>query len=149
MRAGKCPSSRQCRTNTPDCVSRNGATEVVKWEILAGNKADALTSVTTAPKTGFETTIVLESTSAFTQARAYDGWSEHLLLSAFQLICGVKLQPKAGSSARAQSTLLIAPSWAKVLWQTYRSHRKLHDTGQVQIEVQSSLCYVGVYQTVR
>ncbi len=40
-------------------ASWNGATDVAAWRVLAGASATSLTAVTTAPASGFETTIAV------------------------------------------------------------------------------------------
>ncbi len=53
-------------------VSWNGSTEVASWELLAGERADALRLVATAPRSGFETTIPSATRAAVYVARARD-----------------------------------------------------------------------------
>jgi arylsulfotransferase ASST len=53
-------------------VSWNGATEVARWQILAGRDVGHLSSVTSAPKTGFETAIPVQTSEDFVAVRALD-----------------------------------------------------------------------------
>jgi hypothetical protein len=53
-------------------VSWNGATDVARWELLAGADANALAPVGSATRAGFETTITAKSTAAVIAMRAYD-----------------------------------------------------------------------------
>ncbi len=55
-------------------VSWNGATEVVRWRVLAGSNADHLRRVKDVAKTGFETSIPISSAAySAVQALARDG----------------------------------------------------------------------------
>jgi Arylsulfotransferase (ASST) len=45
-------------------ASWNGATDVASWRVRSGPGTDALTAATTAPRTGFETSVVVPSTAA-------------------------------------------------------------------------------------
>ncbi len=56
---------------TSVAVSWNGATEVASWRVLAGASASALAPVTTAPKSGFETTIAVGG-GPYVQVQALD-----------------------------------------------------------------------------
>ena len=53
-------------------VSWNGATEVAKWEVLAGEEANALAPVTTAEWSNFETRIPVSSTDKVFEVKALD-----------------------------------------------------------------------------
>lgn len=53
-------------------VSWNGATEVAKWQVLAGKDVGNLAALTSAPKTGFETTIPIRTGQEFVAVRALD-----------------------------------------------------------------------------
>jgi hypothetical protein len=50
-------------------ASWNGATEVASWKLLAGSSASSLSAVTTAPRSGFETTIAT-APAAFYEVQA-------------------------------------------------------------------------------
>jgi hypothetical protein len=54
-------------------VSWNGATEVARWQVVAGSDPQHLRGVRTAAKTGFETKIVLPARAAYVAVRALDG----------------------------------------------------------------------------
>jgi len=62
-------------------VSWNGATDVRRWEVLAGSDAQHLTALRTAAKTGFETAIPLTSNAAAFSVRALDRGGEVLASS--------------------------------------------------------------------
>jgi hypothetical protein len=51
-------------------VSWNGATEVDRWEVLAGSNADQLDKVRTYARRGFETAIPLPSGGAYVAVSA-------------------------------------------------------------------------------
>jgi hypothetical protein len=53
-------------------VSWNGATEVARWQLLAGPNGDQLALVANAAKDGFETTITVRNTQPFIALRALD-----------------------------------------------------------------------------
>jgi hypothetical protein len=53
-------------------ASWNGATDVAVWVVLAGNSANALAAVASAPRTGFETAILVPGEPAFVAVRALD-----------------------------------------------------------------------------
>jgi Arylsulfotransferase (ASST) len=53
-------------------VSWNGATEVARWQVLAGKDVGNLSAVTSAPKTGFETAIPIQTSADFVAVRALD-----------------------------------------------------------------------------
>ena len=54
-------------------VSWNGATAVSTWRLLAGPSPTALTPLTTAPKSGFQTTIQAHTAGPYVQVQALDG----------------------------------------------------------------------------
>jgi hypothetical protein len=53
-------------------VSWNGATQVARWQILAGQTAGSLAPVKKVPKTGFETQVDLPSSASMFAVRALD-----------------------------------------------------------------------------
>lgn len=53
-------------------ASWNGATEVASWKVLAGASASTLAPVTSAPRSGFETTIKALTTGPWVQVQALD-----------------------------------------------------------------------------
>ncbi len=53
-------------------ASQNGATEIARWEILAGTSRDSLAAVSTTPRTGFETGVLVDSAGPFFAVRALD-----------------------------------------------------------------------------
>jgi hypothetical protein len=53
-------------------VSWNGATEVSSWRVLAGSSASSLATVTSAAKSGFQTTIAALTTGPYVQVQALD-----------------------------------------------------------------------------
>jgi hypothetical protein len=53
-------------------ASWNGATEVETWEVLAGPRSDELESMGSAPRNGFETTMVVSTSDRFVAVRAKD-----------------------------------------------------------------------------
>src|SRR3954447_21853634 len=53
-------------------VSWNGATDVARWELLAGADANALAPIGSATRAGFETAITAKSTAPLLAMRAYD-----------------------------------------------------------------------------
>jgi Arylsulfotransferase (ASST) len=53
-------------------ASWNGGTEVTSWEVLAGPRSDGLEPVGSAPRIGFETTMVVRTSSRYVAARAKD-----------------------------------------------------------------------------
>jgi hypothetical protein len=54
-------------------VSWNGATEVKRWQVLAGKDVGDLTAIASAAKTGFETAIPVTTSEDFVAVRALDG----------------------------------------------------------------------------
>ena len=57
-------------------ASWNGATEVVKWQVLAGPGAGQLRPVQTVAKNGFETPIRLGKSAAFYSVKALQAASD-------------------------------------------------------------------------
>jgi hypothetical protein len=53
-------------------ASWNGATEVTSWEVLAGPRPEGLESVGSAPRNGFETTMVVSTSDQYVAVRAKD-----------------------------------------------------------------------------
>jgi Arylsulfotransferase (ASST) len=53
-------------------VSWNGATQVASWRVLAGSSSGALAPVSTAAKSGFETTITAPSAGPYVAVQALD-----------------------------------------------------------------------------
>ena len=53
-------------------ASWNGATEVTRWELLAGPSADALQPVASAPRSGFETALEANTDAPYVAVRALD-----------------------------------------------------------------------------
>ena len=53
-------------------ASWNGATEIHRWQVLAGRDANHLQLVKTVPKRGFETSIAVETDQRFVGIRALD-----------------------------------------------------------------------------
>ncbi len=51
-------------------VSWNGATEVARWRLLAGNASGSINAVRTVPKNGFETAIAIGSSKRFLAVQA-------------------------------------------------------------------------------
>jgi hypothetical protein len=54
-------------------VSWNGATEVASWRVLAGASSSSLAPVTTAPKSGFQTTLTVHTAGPYVAVQALDG----------------------------------------------------------------------------
>ncbi len=65
-------AKRESASEVAVYVSWNGATEVAKWEVLAGEAADALAPVTTAEWSNFETRIPVASTDTVFEVKALD-----------------------------------------------------------------------------
>ena len=63
-------------------ASWNGATEVARWEALAGSKVNALQPIGSAPRGGFETTISVRTSAPLVAARALDAAGKVLGTSA-------------------------------------------------------------------
>jgi hypothetical protein len=59
-------------------ASWNGSTEVASWEVLAGPRSDGLESVGSAPRNGFETTMVVSTSDQYVAVRA-KGYSGSVL----------------------------------------------------------------------
>jgi hypothetical protein len=59
-------------------ASWNGATQVVRWEVLAGPSSSSLKVVATSPRTGFETTIKLTKNYGAYEVRALSSKGEVL-----------------------------------------------------------------------
>ena len=53
-------------------MSWNGATDVARWELLAGADAHTLAPIGSANRAGFETAVTAKSTAALVAMRAYD-----------------------------------------------------------------------------
>ena len=53
-------------------ASWNGATNVTSWDVLAGQRADALVRAGSAPRTGFETSIPVHGAAAFVRVVGRD-----------------------------------------------------------------------------
>ena len=64
-------------------ASWNGATEVDRWEILAGSDPSAMATVAVAPPTGFETAVTVHSAAPLFRARALDSGGTVLGMSAY------------------------------------------------------------------
>jgi hypothetical protein len=62
-------------------ASWNGATAVASWRVLAGPSATSLTAVTTAPRSGFETTISVATTEPYVAVAALDAAGRTLATS--------------------------------------------------------------------
>jgi hypothetical protein len=65
-------------------VSWNGATEVATWQVLAGKHPSSLAAVATQPRTGFETTILANSTGPYFVVAGYDASGKQLGESAVE-----------------------------------------------------------------
>lgn len=65
-------------------ASWNGATEVAKWEVLAGESPGSLAPVTTAPWSNFETKMTVSSEDKFFEVKALNG--EGKLLSSSEAV---------------------------------------------------------------
>jgi hypothetical protein len=62
-------------------ASWNGATTAASWRVLAGPSATSLTAVTTAPTSGFETTISVPTTEPYVAVAALDAAGRTLATS--------------------------------------------------------------------
>jgi hypothetical protein len=62
-------------------ASWNGATEVARWQVLAGDSATALSAVGSRPASGFETAISVAGDHAFVAVRALDAGGKVLATS--------------------------------------------------------------------
>ena len=67
-------------------VSWNGATQVAKWQLLAGPSAAALKPVKTVLRSGFETAIPLPVTSGTVSVAALDAHGRQLRAAAPTII---------------------------------------------------------------
>jgi hypothetical protein len=54
-------------------ASWNGATEVITWQVLAGNAPDQLEPLALAPRQGFETVITVRTTESYVGLEAVNG----------------------------------------------------------------------------
>ena len=63
-------------------VSWNGATQVTRWELLAGATAETLAPVGQAAKQGFETAVTATTSAALVALRGYDAAGNVLTTSA-------------------------------------------------------------------
>jgi len=66
----KVVAKRESESEVAVYVSWNGATEVAKWEVLVGEEANALSPVTTASWSNFETRIPVSSTDKVFEVKA-------------------------------------------------------------------------------
>ena len=57
-------------------MSWNGATEIRRWQVLAGPSPDALVPVAEAHRTGFETLIPVTTEARYVAVRAFAGTRE-------------------------------------------------------------------------
>ena len=62
-------------------ASWNGATEAIRWEVLAGPAPDNLSSVGSAPRKGFETAIAFRTVEPYVAVRATDRFGRTLATS--------------------------------------------------------------------
>jgi hypothetical protein len=69
-------------------ASWNGATEVARWEVLAGDSRDALAPVGGRSRTGFETAISVQGRHAFVAVQALDARGNVLGTSATRRVSG-------------------------------------------------------------
>ncbi|HWK29361.1 MAG TPA: arylsulfotransferase family protein [Solirubrobacter sp.] len=69
------PTGKPAVAVTPDGVaaSWNGATDVTRWQVLAGPRPDALAPVADAPRDGFETVIDAGLDGGYVAVRAFAG----------------------------------------------------------------------------
>jgi hypothetical protein len=65
-------AARKSKGKVKVYASWNGATEVAKWQVFAGNSASQLTKVATKRRTGFETVITLSKAHKAYEVRALD-----------------------------------------------------------------------------
>jgi len=63
-------------------ASWNGATTVASWQVLAGTSATSLAPVTSAPRSGFETTITVHTSDPYVAVAALDSAGKTLATSA-------------------------------------------------------------------
>jgi hypothetical protein len=82
-RPATAPAVAAARGGATDTVyaSWNGATEVARWDVLAGSSADAMTAVSSAPKAGFETAIPIPTGAKLYAVRAVDASGQALASS--------------------------------------------------------------------
>jgi hypothetical protein len=68
------PRAVASRSGTSVMVSAswNGATGVARWQLLSGPGTEGMTAVTSAPATGFETTITAPVSQPYVAMRAFD-----------------------------------------------------------------------------
>ncbi len=62
-------------------ASWNGATAVSSWKVLAGSSASSLSTVASAPRSGFETTIVAHTSAPYVAVAAVGSTGETLAVS--------------------------------------------------------------------
>ena len=72
---------RESPTEVAVYASWNGATKVASWEVLAGESAETLSPVATAPWSGFETRIGVPGAASTFEVRALDGEGKVLATS--------------------------------------------------------------------
>jgi hypothetical protein len=63
-------------------ASWNGATAVSSWKVLAGSSPNSLSTVASAPRSGFETTISAQTSAPYVAVAALDSSGETLATSA-------------------------------------------------------------------
>jgi Arylsulfotransferase (ASST) len=63
-------------------ASWNGATEVARWQVLAGSSPTDMTPIASAPRSGFETAITTDTSARYFAVRALDGAGQVLGTSA-------------------------------------------------------------------
>src|SRR5215211_3540525 len=73
-----CVAERTSKNEVTLYASWNGATEVESWQVLAGPRSDRLESVGSAPRNGFETTMVVSTSDQYVAVRA-KGYSGSVL----------------------------------------------------------------------
>ena len=99
-------------------VSWNGATQVIRWELLAGASADRLARVSELPRAGFETAfaLTLRAGERFVAARAIDSAGEVIGSSATVAL------PRSADVSRSALRTRVAASAARRARRTRRSH---------------------------
>lgn len=65
-------AQRRGADRTAVYASWNGATEVRRWQVLAGSRASKLSRVASVPRDGFETAISVKTTAPYIAVRALD-----------------------------------------------------------------------------
>jgi hypothetical protein len=80
-------------------ASWNGATEVARWDVLAGDRADRLALVASAPRSGFETAIQIATPAALVAAEAHDASGAVLGTSAVLAPGAPPVAPAVGATA--------------------------------------------------